>query len=100
MIPVRKRSWLPANLLLFAMLVTAQSGALAHAFKHEAATPQVQNCAICVTVSQLHASCVPAIGAAETDSYVVSPPVSQALPHISLHTLAARQRSPPISTLS
>ena len=97
MIPVSKRSWLPANLLLFAMLVTAQSGALAHAFKHEAATPQVQNCAICITVSQLHASCVPAIGAAETSSYAICPPVSQALPDISLHTRAARQRGPPPS---
>jgi len=57
MLCVRGKSWLPPNLLLLVLLIGAQSGALTHAFKHQADTLQQQTCAICVTVSQLDSSC-------------------------------------------
>lgn len=95
MIRVRRRSWLPSNLALVLLLIGAQSGALAHAFKHDLNVLQKKACAICVTVSQLEASCVdvPADTAIErchscqTNEHVTSLE--------SLHALAARQRGPP-----
>jgi hypothetical protein len=95
MICVRRKSWLLPNLLLVVLLIGAQSGALAHAFKHEAGTLQQQTCAICVAASQLDSSCVDT--PANTD--LVRCHSCQAIEHVttleSFHALVARQRGPP-----
>lgn len=91
----RARSWLPANLLLLAFLAAAQSGALVHAFEHEAGTPQVQGCAVCVTVVQLDTSSVDALVTMNVEACRAFPAVSrQPIPRL-LHALTARQRAPP-----
>ena len=95
MICVRRNSWLTPNLLLVVLLIGAQSGALAHAFRHQADTLQQQTCAICVTASQLDLSCVdtPAVNdLVRRYSYLAIPQLG-ALE--SIHALAARQRGPP-----
>jgi len=95
MIIVRGKSWLPANLLLVILLTGAQSGALAHAFEHEAGTVQNQACAICVTVSQLDSSCVDAIANTDIEPCHSCQTNSRNATFESLHRLVARQRGPP-----
>lgn len=95
MLTVRKRSWLPAKLLLLLLLTGAQSGALAHAFKHEAGTPQYQACAMCVTVSQLNASCVDSMVATDDENCHSCQPIDEAAILQSLQAPSARQRGPP-----
>lgn len=97
MLSVRKRSWLPANLLLVTLLIAAQSGALAHVFEHEAATPQNPTCAICVTVGQLHASAVDALVTMDVEAFQSClADADVAIPQ-SLSSRTARQRGPPPS---
>ena len=95
MIRVRRKSWLPPNLLLAVLLIAAQSVALAHTFKHQADTLQPQTCAICVTASQLDLSCVDT--PANTD--LVRCHACQANAPVrtleSFHALLPRQRGPP-----
>lgn len=93
---VRKRTWLPANLLLLATLAVAQSGALAHAFKHDPATPQNPTCAICVTLSQLDATCVAVIVTTEVVIVHAAAVVVPFAAPVSLHLPAAKQRGPPL----
>ncbi len=95
MIRVRRKSWLPSNLLLVLLLIGAQSGALAHAFEHDAGTPQRQACAICVTVSQLDASCVGAPANTDIEHCHACQAVERAATPESSHALVARQRGPP-----
>ena len=95
MLCVRKPSWLPANLLLALLLTGGQSGALAHAFEHDAGTPQYQACAGCVTVSQLDASCVDTLAATDCVDHDSCRPVDEASSLESLQAPAARQRGPP-----
>lgn len=95
MLPVRLQSWLPANLLLLLLMAVAQSGALAHAFEHDAATPQYQACAICVTVSQLDSSCVDTLAATIIADCRSCQPVTEALSLESLQVPVAKQRGPP-----
>ncbi len=96
MLCVRGKSWLPPNLLLVVLLIGAQSGALTHAFKHQADTLQQQSCAICVTASQLDASCVETLAS----TVVLRCHSCEAIAHFrvleSIHTLVVRQRGPPI----
>ena len=94
---VRERSWLPAKLLLLAMLVTAQSGALAHAFKHDAATPQNPTCATCVTVSQLGASCVDSPAVADLAIVHARPVEPGRVIAVSRCVPVPKQRGPPVS---
>jgi hypothetical protein len=95
MVRVRIKLWLPSNLLLMLLLVGAQNGALAHAFKHDLDVVQQQACPICVTVSQLDSSCL----VAAADSAIERCHSCQAIEHAanleSRHALAARQRGPP-----
>jgi hypothetical protein len=95
MVRARTKLWLPSNLLLVLLLVGAQNGALAHAFKHDLDVLQRQACPICVTVSQLDSSCVDA----PVDSAIERCHSCQAIEHAanlpSRHALAARQRGPP-----
>lgn len=95
MLSVRKRSWLPANLLLVFFLAGAQSGALAHAFEHEAATPQSQACAICVMLSQLDASCVDTIATITIADCRSCRPAADQASCESLKAPVAKQRGPP-----
>ncbi len=95
MICVRRKSWLPPNLLLVVLLIAAQSDALAHTFKHQADTLQPQTCAICVTANQLDASCV------DTPANTVllrrhsCEAIAQVSALESFHALVVRQRGPP-----
>lgn len=95
MLSVRKRSWLPANLLLVFFLAGAQSGALAHAFEHEAATPQYQACAICVMASQLDTSCVDTLAATTIAKCQTCQPEYEQASLDSLQAPVAKQRGPP-----
>ena len=95
MIRVRRKSWLAPNLLLVALLIGAQSGALAHAFKHDGDTLQNKTCAICVTVSQLDASCVDAPANTDIEHCHSCQAIALAATFESFHALAARQRGPP-----
>jgi hypothetical protein len=95
MLCVRNPSWLPANLLLVLLLTGAQSGALAHAFEHDAGTPQYQACASCVMVNQLDASCVDTLVATDIGDCDSCRPDDQAATLESLQAPAARQRGPP-----
>ena len=96
MICVRRKSWLPPNLLLVVLLIGAQSGALTHAFKHQADSLQQQTCAICVTASQLDASCVDT----PANTILLRCHSCEAIAHFkvleSIHALVVRQRGPPI----
>jgi len=94
---VRRKSWLPAELLLVILLTGAQSGALAHAFEHDAGTVQNQACAICVTVSQLDSSCIDALATADIEGCCSCRTITHAASLKSLHTLVANQRGPPSS---
>jgi hypothetical protein len=93
----RRVSWLPAKLLLVTLLFAAQSGALAHAFEHDAGTLQTQACAICVTVGQLDSSCVAALGINEIEDCYSCQPIARAAILKSLQAPVARQRGPPSS---
>ncbi len=95
MLCVRGKSWLPPNLLLVVLLIGAQSGALTHAFKHQADTLQQQTCAICVTVSQLDASCVDAPANTVLLRCHSCEAIAQVSALESFHALVVRQRGPP-----
>jgi hypothetical protein len=97
MTSVRSTSWLPSNLLLVVLLTGAQSGALAHAFEHDAGTLQNQACAICVTVSQLDSSCIDTISTTDIEACHARHTLARAATLKSLHTLVANQRGPPSS---
>jgi hypothetical protein len=97
MTSVRRKSWLPANLLLVILLTGAQSGALVHAFQHDSGTLQNQACAICVTVSQLDSGCIDALATTDIEGCYSCRTIARAAKLTSLHTLAANQRGPPRS---
>ena len=97
MTSVRRSSWLPANLLLVVLLTGAQSGALAHAFEHDAETLRNQACAICVTVGQLDSSCIDSHAAVDIEACYTCQTIARAATLKSLHTLVANQRGPPAS---
>ncbi len=82
-------------MLLVLLLLGAQSGALAHAFEHDAGTAQRQACAICVTVSQLDASCVDAPANTDIEHCHACPAIECAATLESFHALVTRQRGPP-----
>jgi hypothetical protein len=64
MVPGRRVSRLPRksglipNLLLAALLLSAQFGSLLHAFEHDPGAPQGKVCSTCATASQLSSACV------------------------------------------
>ena len=94
---VRRKSWLPSNLVLVLLLFGAQSGALAHAFEHDPGSLQNPACAICVTVSQLDSGCID-IAVVSTNAHPQSCEiVEQEQIFQSSQTLNARQRGPPTS---
>lgn len=85
-------------LVLALLLVVAQTIALAHAYQHEAGSPQQQICSSCVSASQLSSAC---IDSGETLEITASPAeliaTAQTVP-VSRHTLVTRQRGPPSLT--
>jgi hypothetical protein len=95
MIRVRTKSWLPSTLPLVLLLVGAQCGALAHAFKHDVDVLQQQTCATCVTVSQLDSSCVGAPGNTDIEHSHSYHTNEHAIAVESFHALVVRQRGPP-----
>lgn len=52
------KSGLIPNLLLAALLLSAQFGSLLHAFEHDPGAPQAKYCSTCATASQLSSACV------------------------------------------
>ena len=58
MMRLPRKSGLLPNLLLAALLLSAQFGSLLHAFEHDAGAPQGQYCPTCVTASQLSFACI------------------------------------------
>ncbi|MCH8302777.1 MAG: hypothetical protein IH912_08490 [Proteobacteria bacterium] len=83
------------KLVLMLLLLAAQSGALAHAFAHDAGAPQNQACAICVTVSQLDSSCVNAPSNTDIEPCHSCQTIAHAATLESFHAPLARQRGPP-----
>lgn len=53
----RTSGYMP-NLLLAALLLSAQFGALLHAYEHDPGAPQAKVCSTCTTASQLSSACV------------------------------------------
>lgn len=95
MLRVHDKSWLPYNLVLVLLLVGAQSGALAHAFKHDIGTPRQQSCAICLRLSQLDTSCVVTPADLAIENFQCSPAPEGKKAFESFHAPTARQRGPP-----
>lgn len=95
MLFVRKRSWLPAKLLLVFLVAGAQSGALAHVFEHQAATPLIQACAICATISQLDACSIDTLGDPIALNCRSCRPIADGPSLETRHAPEARQRGPP-----
>jgi hypothetical protein len=94
---IHARTGVCSNLLLVAFLVTAQWGALAHAFEHEAGKAQDRVCPTCVAASQLGFACV---DSPLTVDPLPSYPVlnTDTVEEIkTLHQVTARQRGPPSS---
>ncbi len=83
------------NLVLMLLLLGAQSGALSHAFEHDAGALQNQACAICVTVSQLDSSCVDAPSNTNIEPCHSCQTIERAATLESFHAPLARQRGPP-----
>jgi len=86
-----------AALLLSLLLVGGQSAALAHAFEHEAGTPQSQSCATCVTAGQLGHGCIDSHMAEMELHSQIAPYVQTDRPFASFDVPTARQRGPPDS---
>jgi hypothetical protein len=89
-------SHLLANFVLAALLVTAQLGAVVHAFEHEPGTPQAKVCATCVAATNLGAATVgqPSTLLLAPGRFVFAPATVTAVLSVSLP--AARQRGPPL----
>lgn len=90
-------SWRLANAVLIALLIVAQTGAIAHAYEHEPEILQDATCVSCIALNQLSAACV--------DSgfrHDCAPPgcdhdTARHVPGESICPLTCRQRGPPIS---
>ncbi|MCH8070692.1 MAG: hypothetical protein IIA09_01985 [Proteobacteria bacterium] len=83
------------KLVLMLLLLAAQSGALAHAFEHDAGALQNRACAICVTLSQLDSSCANASADTDIEHCHACQAIERAATLESFHALVARQRGPP-----
>lgn len=92
---VSGKSWLVANVLLTLLLITAQTGALAHAYQHDPGFPQDTTCASCVTANQLLSACVDNCSIADIESYSSCLNVEQVFLSESTLALVVRQRGPP-----
>jgi hypothetical protein len=82
-------------MLLAALLLAAQSAALAHGYEHAPGSPQNPLCTDCVTANQLAAACVDTPAPAATSLCCSCLQSDQASSRDSAHTLTARQRAPP-----
>jgi len=88
-------SWLVGYILLVLMLAIAQTGAVAHAYGHDAEIPQDQTCVSCVNAGQLVFACVGDALDLDIRNHVSDFSTDKFLSFESTHTLAAKQRGPP-----
>lgn len=58
MIRLPRKSGPIPNLLLAALLLSAQFGSLLHAYEHDPGAPQGKVCSTCATANQLSSACV------------------------------------------
>lgn len=97
--PRQKPGLLP-NLLLAALLLGAQFGALLHAYEHDVGAPQGKVCTVCATASQLSAASVDNHSSHELETSRSSLVATAHSVCQGLHVAAARQRGPPESLLN
>jgi len=85
----------PVSILLAVVFLIAQTGLLAHAYEHDAASPQDQICSTCIVGQALGSVCVdstPHFGAPPHKSATGPEQVSA---RKCIHVPLARQRAPP-----
>lgn len=97
MIMRRVTSNRPISILLAAVLLIAQTGALAHTYEHDPGSPQEQVCSTCIAGQAVGSACVDS-----TPHFEIKANESAAGPQklstvVSIHTPLARQRAPPTS---
>jgi hypothetical protein len=83
------------SVLLIILLIGAQTGALAHSYKHDPGSVQEATCASCATAGQLSSACLDSGFCSEICAFHSSLEADQHLPTDSIHSFAARQRGPP-----
>jgi len=92
---VSGKSWLVANVVLTLLLITAQTGALAHLYEHDPGFPQDTTCASCIMANSLLSACVDNCSIADTESDRSCRNAEQVFPSQSTLAPAVRQRGPP-----
>ena len=90
-------TWRVVNTVLMVLMITAQTSAIAHSYKHELGTPQDTTCASCVTSEQLSAACIDSGVIQDIKPLVLRNDVDSYLPGSAIHALTVRQRGPPKS---
>lgn len=89
------KSWQIAYLLLILMLITAQTGAMTHAYEHDPGTPQDRTCSSCLTAAQLLGANIDG----DTNQLVLPPKdpfrTGRSTACESVTALIPRQRGPP-----
>lgn len=83
------------KLLLTAVLMAAQLGAVLHAFAHEPGAPQTTVCATCIAAEKLSAAAVDVAPCSSVSCLRPSSGPILNLCYDSKHALTARQRGPP-----
>jgi hypothetical protein len=85
------------NILVAALLIAAQVGAVLHDFEHELGAPQSKVCSTCATTSQLGSASVDSQFPAESDPPGSSFTATSNIDFQSARTVIARQRGPPVT---
>lgn len=92
------KCWLAANMLIFALLIGAETAGIAHPYAHEFGVPADLACASCAIAGQLAAAC-PAPGSMPDRAHPDRIVGSRACPADATDvTLPVRQRGPPPSS--
>jgi hypothetical protein len=90
-------AWPFANAALIFLLITAQTGAIAHSYEHELGIAQDTTCASCATASQIAAGCIDTGVVQDIKRFISGHDVGPYMPGNSNCALTVRQRGPPQS---
>lgn len=85
------------EILLVAIVVVVQTGALTHAHEHDPGTPQTQVCATCIAANATTPGGVPEVPQWHIEPCRSHPFLFLSSPSISIQIPLARQRAPPTS---
>lgn len=92
---VRQNCRRPLSFLLAIIFLTAQTGALAHAYEHEPGSLQAQVCSACIAGHSLNSACVASTAHIEFQQDNAGVSAERALVPHTIHLPLARQRAPP-----